>query len=106
MGILDHPGSRKAHLEATPYLGGVAVAAGLCVAGLATGGTSRQVITIVGCGIAIALLGLLDDWRDQGPLLKIAVEAAAACDLWIAGIRGGLFGSAWPDLLVTIVWVV
>ena len=54
MGILDHPGSRKAHLEATPYLGGVAVAAGLCVAGLATGGTSRQVIAILGCGIAIA----------------------------------------------------
>src|SRR5436190_21267152 len=39
VGILDQPGSRKLHLEATPYLGGLAVVAGLCAAGLATGGT-------------------------------------------------------------------
>jgi UDP-GlcNAc:undecaprenyl-phosphate GlcNAc-1-phosphate transferase len=106
IGILDQPGARKVHLEATPYLGGLAVVAGLCAAGLATGGTSRQVITIVGCGAAIAMLGLLDDWRSQGPLLKLAVESIAACDLWLAGIRGGVFGAPWADLLVTIVWVV
>lgn len=106
LGILDHPGARKRHLEATPYLGGVAVVAGLCAAGLATGGTSRQVVTIVGCGVAIAMLGLLDDWRSQGPVLKLVVEALAACDLWLAGIRGGVFGAPWADLVVTVVWVV
>ena len=106
VGILDQPGARKLHLEATPYLGGLAVVAGLCAAGLATGGTSRQVITIVGCGVAIAMLGLLDDWRSQGPLLKLAVESIAACDLWLAGIRGGVFGAPWADLLLTILWVV
>jgi UDP-GlcNAc:undecaprenyl-phosphate GlcNAc-1-phosphate transferase len=106
VGILDQPGARKLHLEATPYLGGLAVVAGLCVAGLATGGTSRQVITIVGCGAAISMLGLLDDWRSQGPLLKLVVETIAACDLWLAGIRGGVFGAPWADLLVTIVCVV
>src|SRR5436190_10935787 len=77
VGILDQPGSRKLHLEATPYLGGLAVVAGLCAAGLATGGTSRQVITIVGCGAAIAVLGLLDDWPSQGPPLKLAVGSRA-----------------------------
>src|SRR3954469_3099910 len=106
LGILDHPGTRKLHVVATPYLGGVAVVAGLCAAGLVTGGTSRQVITIVGCGVAIAMLGLLDDWRSQGPLLKLTVASLAACDLWLAGIRGGVVGAPWADLLVTIVWVV
>ncbi len=105
-GILDRPGARKFHLEATPYLGGVAVCAGLLIAGLATGGASRQVLTILGCAIAVALLGLLDDWRSQGPVLKLAVEVLAACDLWLAGIRGGIFGVGWADLLVTVVWVV
>src|SRR3954451_23496143 len=73
VGVLDHPGVRKLHVEPTPYLGGLAVIGGLCAAGLATGGVSRQVITIVGCGAAIATLGLLDDWRSQGPLVKLAV---------------------------------
>jgi UDP-GlcNAc:undecaprenyl-phosphate GlcNAc-1-phosphate transferase len=106
VGVLDQPGARKLHVEPTPYLGGLAVVAASCAAGLAPGGTSLQVITIVGCGVAIAMLGLLDDWRSQGPLLKVSVETVAACDLWLAGIRGGVFGAPWADLLVTIVWVV
>ena len=36
----------------------------------------------------------------------MAVESIAACDLWLAGIRGGVFGEPWADLLLTIVWVV
>jgi UDP-GlcNAc:undecaprenyl-phosphate GlcNAc-1-phosphate transferase len=42
-GILDHPTGQKFHREATPYLGGLALAVGLVVVGAATAGASAQV---------------------------------------------------------------
>jgi UDP-GlcNAc:undecaprenyl-phosphate GlcNAc-1-phosphate transferase len=54
----------------------------------------------------LALLGFLDDMRGVSPVVRFSYEATCGLALWLAGVRAGVFGEAWADLLVTIVWVV
>jgi len=105
-GILDHPSDHKFHREATPYLGGLAVAAGLVLVGAFAAGASGQVLTILLCAIAMSFMGFVDDWRTVGPRVKLAVETGAGVALWTVGVRAGLFGVPALDLLVTVAWVI
>jgi UDP-GlcNAc:undecaprenyl-phosphate GlcNAc-1-phosphate transferase len=106
LGVLDRPSERKVHLEATPYLGGLAVAVGLVVAGFVIGSTGRQAAVIAACGVVVLLLGLLDDVRGLSAISRVAVEAGLAVVLWTEGVRAGFFGVPALDLALTIVWVV
>ena len=58
--------TRKHHLEATPYLGGAALALGLVVAGFVLGSTAQQAVLIAACGLVVFGLGLYDDLRGLG----------------------------------------
>lgn len=104
--ILDHPQDHKHHETATPYLGGVAVAAGLVLIGFVAAVSSAQLLTILLCGIALLIVGLVDDRYNVGPLIKLGVEIGAALALWLAGVRAGFFGTVWLDLPLTILWIV
>jgi UDP-GlcNAc:undecaprenyl-phosphate GlcNAc-1-phosphate transferase len=105
-GMIDHPKENRSHRAATPYLGGVAVAGGLLAAALATTGTNAQIVSILLGAVALAGLGLVDDWRSVGPIVKVIVQSAAGLALWIAGVRAGFFGSDALDLVLTVAWVV
>jgi len=104
-GILDRPRPGRFHRSATPYLGGLAVGAGLVTVGAAASGLSGEVATILVCGAAMCLLGFVDDWRTVRPLPKILVEVSAGAALWAVGIRAGLFGVASLDFGLTVLWV-
>jgi UDP-GlcNAc:undecaprenyl-phosphate GlcNAc-1-phosphate transferase len=106
MGVLDRPNERKVHIEATPYLGGLALVVGFVVAGFLIGSTARQVTVIAACALAVFLLGLRDDLRGLGPAVKLGVEAAVAVVLWFADVRAGFFDLPPLDLALTIVWVI
>ena len=106
LGVVDHPREHKFHREATPYLGGLAVALGVLAVAAVTAGTASQVLTILAGGLAATVLGLVDDWRGVGPLVKLLVEASIGVALWMAGVRAGLFGIEALDLILTVVWVV
>ena len=105
-GILDLPSAGKAHLQPTPYMGGVAVAAGFTSIGAVAAGPSGQLLVILLCAVAIGALGLVDDWRTVRPGPKLLVEAAAGVALWVVGVRAGLFGVAPLDLMLTVAWVI
>jgi UDP-GlcNAc:undecaprenyl-phosphate/decaprenyl-phosphate GlcNAc-1-phosphate transferase len=105
LGVLDRPDTRKHHLEATPYLGGAALALGLVVAGFVLGSTAQQAVLIAACGLVVFGLGLYDDLRGLGPLPKVSIEAAIAVVLWAGGVRAGFFGVPAIDLVLTIAWV-
>jgi len=87
-GYVDHPGARKAHVESTPLLGGLAIAVAL-VAGpvLALAITSGPIEPphigiVVGALIALTL-GMVDDRLPLGPRDKLVGQAAAAvCLVW------------------------
>ncbi|MGQ0832869.1 MAG: glycosyltransferase family 4 protein [Microthrixaceae bacterium] len=68
IGVVDHPGPLKIQVRPVPYLGGVAVLAGLVAPTVAT----RPSLAIpMG---AAALLGLADDLRDLPPGGRLLVE--------------------------------
>jgi UDP-GlcNAc:undecaprenyl-phosphate GlcNAc-1-phosphate transferase len=103
--IQDRPAPNKFHQRPTPYLGGAAVLLGLLVGPTVVGGWQGQLVAVAGGAVAMFALGLVDDVRTVRPGTKVAVQAAAALGLWVAGVRGGLFGNL-ADLPFTIVWVV
>ncbi len=105
LGAMDSPAPNKIHPHATPYLGGLAVAGGLMLVAALTAGASGELVTILAGGLALFVLGLIDDWRTVSPATKILVEVGAAVALWLVGVRGGLFGSV-LDLPLTVLWVV
>lgn len=106
LGILDQPSEHKAHREPTPYLGGLALAAGLVVVGGAAAGASGQLLMILLGGIVLGLWGLVDDWVTVRPSVKLLVEAGAGLALWLAGVRAGLFDVYALDLALTLLWVI
>lgn len=105
LGILDHPQHHKFHSTVTPYLGGLAVGAGLLIVGAITASSSGELLTILVGGLALMIVGLEDDRRAVAPGLKIIVEVAAGVSLWMAGVRAGMFDVYWLDLGLTVLWV-
>jgi UDP-GlcNAc:undecaprenyl-phosphate/decaprenyl-phosphate GlcNAc-1-phosphate transferase len=104
--ILDHPAPNKAHVTATPYLGGAAVAAGLLVVGMLVAGVEGQLAVILAGAIVVGGIGLVDDAFTVRPSSKLLVEGGVGAALWTAGIRAGFFGVPVLDLALTIFWVV
>lgn len=104
--MVDHPKSGRHNSRTTPYLGGIAVAAGIAIVAPFSTFASRELPTLLAGAAALMLTGLIDDKRGLGPLPKLLVEVAAACALWVAGVRAGLFGVEILDLGLTILWVV
>lgn len=121
-GILDRPeATHKAHTTPTPYLGGLAIVVGfvLAVAGaaalrVATGSSTgglRQLAVILAVAVLLALVGLADDLRGLGVVVRFGAQVAAAIALWLAGVQLNLVdvevaGVEVVNLAITIVWVV
>ena len=106
-GIVDHPKQDRFHSRATPYLGGVAIAAGLLLVVLLVPGEPDQVAVVVVGALVLGGLGLVDDVRGGlGPTVKLALEGAAGAALWAVGIRAGIFDVPALDFGLTVGWVV
>nr|WSY54792.1 undecaprenyl/decaprenyl-phosphate alpha-N-acetylglucosaminyl 1-phosphate transferase [Streptomyces sp. NBC_00886] len=108
-GIADRPDGRKGHARPTPYLGGIAVAVVTLAAGAGTalvGGFGNPGLAVLLGGAAImAVLGLIDDLRPLGPVLRLGVEAAAASAVVLVGGHPTVFGSAF-DSALAVMWIV
>jgi Fuc2NAc and GlcNAc transferase len=81
-GLLDVPNARSSHSAATPRLGGIAVVlvVSAAVLALAASGDLPAVLcwTLIGGGLAVAAVGLRDDFRSVSPALRLAVHLGAA----------------------------
>ena len=106
LGFMDHPSETRHHRTATPYLGGVAIAAGLVVVGAMAASSSGQILTVLACGATMMVLGLVDDKRGLQPVSKLIVEVGAASALWLSGVGAGLFHVPVLDYGLTVLWVV
>ncbi|MEX0875739.1 MAG: MraY family glycosyltransferase [Actinomycetota bacterium] len=109
--ILDHPNDRKAHPDPTPYLGGlgivVAFVAVMVVGAIARGveGENDKIAVLLGGGLALAAVGLIDDLRPVPWWLKAAAILALAGALYAVGVRAEPFGAWQLNLLLTLGWV-
>ena len=112
-GLLDEPSDRKAHEVATPYLGGLAMVVGFTLAvGVAAvlvpgvAGVIPDLGLVLGLGVLLAALGLVDDLRGVGVGLRLGAQVAVALALWAGDNRIGVTSVEWLDLILTLVWVV
>jgi UDP-GlcNAc:undecaprenyl-phosphate GlcNAc-1-phosphate transferase len=118
-GKLDHPHGRKAHLNAVPRSGGVAIMiAYLLAVGslllLEAGGAyvfenySRFLLRLLPALTAVLLTGFLDDMIDLHPRFKLTGQIVAAATAYWAGVR--LFdappGWEWISFPATAFWLV
>ncbi len=113
--LLDGPTgeARKAAQQAVPYLGGVAIVVAFSALVLGASAVDRspsvlaQLAALLGVGLVLALMGLLDDLRGGlSARVRLLVEAAAGVVVHVTGSGAALQGPAVLDLVVTVVWVV
>lgn len=118
-GVLDVPNERSSHRKPTPRGGGAAIVVTTSIAiGLLAwqGVVSRDlVVALIGGGVAVALVGFLDDRRrlSAGVRLTVHVAAAAWALAWLGGVpplrmAGGVVALGWAGVVLGtlgIVWV-
>lgn len=112
--FVDRPGGGyKVQASSVPYLGGVAIVVAFAAVvwtaawiGPPAGGF-RELAAVLGVGIGLSLVGLVDDLRGGlPPLLRLAIQIAAGAAVWAVGIRVELFPYEAANAFVTVFWVV
>ena len=118
--LLDIPSARRRHSSPTPITGGVGIVltwiAGLCSYSIINNPWiqlhHQSTLLILGCVLALVLLGLLDDLKGLTPFWKLSIEFVVAgvtvfflpevrsiCEIWSATL--GVF--IWP---IAMLWIV
>ena len=110
--IMDRPVGYKQQAAPIPYLGGAAIVAAFVIAVMLaawirppTSGLGELGV-LLGLGLALSLIGLLDDIRGLGALTRLAVQTAAALAVVGVGLQVHMFGSSLLNVIVTVVWIV
>jgi UDP-GlcNAc:undecaprenyl-phosphate GlcNAc-1-phosphate transferase len=103
LGLIDHPSARKVHTRPTPKGGGLAIYVAVAgTAALLPGAGGGPLPAVLGLGLAIAGLGLVDDLRPLPWQLRLGVHTVAAgvtVFAWPAEV-------GWPLRAAGVVWVV
>jgi len=86
VGAIDRPDERSLHEAPTPSLGGLAILAGVLVAGLIFLPWEAETRAILGGAIIIAAVGFLDDVFELGAATKIVGQTAAVIVPVSAGV--------------------
>ncbi|WP_290651358.1 glycosyltransferase family 4 protein [Aquisalimonas sp.] len=119
-GLLDVPNERSSHVTPTPSLGGVAIVA-VCLVGLGTAGVlgaipAHGAMALVGGGVLVAGVGLLDDYAPVAAPWRLLAHLGAAVWVlaWVGAlpplpVLGGELGPPWLVmllLLLGITWLI
>jgi UDP-N-acetylmuramyl pentapeptide phosphotransferase/UDP-N-acetylglucosamine-1-phosphate transferase len=105
-GLCDHPGGRKRHARATPYLGGVAIVGGALVAASPPLADVEHYAILVVASLLLGAVGTLDDRTPLPVSPRLGAEACAGLLLWSAGAGWSLFEVGVADAALTAVWIV
>jgi len=87
IGAIDRPNDRSLHTEPTPKLGGLAILAGILVAGALFMPFGPETRGILAGAATISLLGVVDDVFDLGALPKLLGQIVAASIAVFSGVR-------------------
>ena len=108
---LDVPNHRSSHVVATPRIGGIAlvlgVLGGVVVLYLSGNGLGVGLPPVLAGALAIALLGLVDDFQHLSALVRLAVQTAVAIAVVMTSGDAALPGLASPMAgALTVLWLV
>jgi UDP-GlcNAc:undecaprenyl-phosphate/decaprenyl-phosphate GlcNAc-1-phosphate transferase len=104
-GFLDDPIAWKTHARPTPYLGGVAVLAGV-TAGSVAAPNLDTVALLLGGSWLFSVVGVVDDAMNLDVRLRLIFELIGGAFLWSLNLGWQFSGSQWINLFVTVAWVV
>lgn len=109
--ILDIPAERKIHETPTPLLGGLAIIIAFTLALLANMVLDKTMIVLLGSGIVIALMSLIDDCTGLSARIKLSIQVVVVLFLIYHGVILDLFPvkTTWGyglDVILTILWIV
>ncbi|WP_327089369.1 undecaprenyl/decaprenyl-phosphate alpha-N-acetylglucosaminyl 1-phosphate transferase [Nonomuraea sp. NBC_01738] len=102
--LTDRPAAHKTNRRVTPYLGGIAIVLGTMVSAPSAAADPRLLAIMLG-GVAMAVLGLLDDLRPLSPITRLTVETVVAAGVVFNGVLAPLTGH-WVDIPLTVFWIV
>lgn len=114
IGAIDLPGPRSLHTQPTPHISGLAILAGVLVAGLIWLPADTETRTILAGAAAMAAVGLIDDLRDLPPGVKLLGQIGAALIPVLGGVRidvvtipfAGGFEFGWLGYPLTVIGIV
>ena len=78
IGLVDTPCQRKRHVGAIPLIGGLAIFLAVLVSVLVFLPLDRSTLCYLFCAMAIVCLGVVDDYRQLGVKIRLAVQVAVA----------------------------
>jgi UDP-GlcNAc:undecaprenyl-phosphate GlcNAc-1-phosphate transferase len=112
LNIMDIPGNRKSHLQATPLLGGAAVFTAFVAALAANGIFSPQLLAVIMTAAVLFVMGVLDDVREVSAGFKLLVQLG--CAIYV--LRQGVVVDTFPlklgmvsvvlNSILTVLWIV
>ena len=117
VGAIDIPkDERRMHTKAMPRFGGMAIFLGTAAAILSMIGNHGPMLKILGGGVFIYAIGVIDDIKGLKAWQKLICEVLAAVYLYMAGIRvsfvSNLFSAGHRELgavlcfVITVIWIV
>lgn len=109
--LLDQPDQRKIHLNPTPKIGGLAVAAGFLPALLIAEGQSPELTAIIAGTLLIFFSGIMDDIFCLSAKLRFLVQLSATLLVIWLGVRLSIFSETmflglWLNVALTIIWII
>lgn len=116
--LVDKPNQgHKTHLEPIPYLGGVSivltVVLGLSLAAYLKSnqvGGGQELIVLIGAPIVLALVGLVDDFKNLGALSRLLIQSFSAIIVALIFLYFGWYGEPTSitaiNFLITVIWIV
>ncbi|MGA2715700.1 MAG: MraY family glycosyltransferase [Bryobacteraceae bacterium] len=112
--VVDRPGRRKVHSYPIPRVGGIPIAIAYVIALNSLRGPGsvfplHWLQTILSGAAIVFLAGLIDDFLNIKPVVKLAGQIAAAAVAFANGLSidrvGGIALPVWLSLLLTVFWL-
>ncbi|MDQ6698343.1 MAG: undecaprenyl/decaprenyl-phosphate alpha-N-acetylglucosaminyl 1-phosphate transferase [Actinomycetota bacterium] len=104
-GITDRPRQDRWHKSPTPYLGGAALLLGALGSSAFLPQWNVEALTLVAGALVLAVVGLVDDFRNVSAVGRLLIEAGVASAAFFAGARVHMFNEG-VDLVLTVGWFV
>jgi Fuc2NAc and GlcNAc transferase len=105
-GLLDVPNERSSHSLPTPRGGGIAIvfasAVALAVLGALGAVDASLIVAILGGGVAVGIVGFIDDRRGMSAAVRLSVHVAAS--LFAVIMFGGLPAIQFGETVVHFGW--
>jgi len=107
--VVDKPGGRKIHSNATPLMGGVAIYTAFAITIIHNDVYSLELKGVAIGATIVFIMGLIDDIKSLPATLKLAVQIIATFIMIRCGVVADFLPNTWwgylSEILITMIWV-